>query len=779
MLAMFKNCFNLKYVDVSNLDTSKVTQMGNMFISCGSLISLDVSNFKTSSLKRMGGMFYGCSSLKSIDLSNFDTSKTNLIDSLFVGCSNLTFINLSNFNTSKVHRMNDMFNNCTSLISIDFQNLDLSLCYDANNIFKNCYNLEYVNIKNFKPKSNARYNYFFKDCPINIVICLNNEILINFIKSNECNTFSCSVNWYNLKKKIYENDKCTDNCTLTNYTYEYKYNCYSSCPNGTYNNNYICENCHEDCKECDGPYTKNNSNCVSCLSENKFLYFGNCINVCPRNSYYYNETISQKICKCELLQCKTCSKESINQNLCTSCDIEEGYYPIYDDLYINNLSFYNCYKSPEGYYLDNESFSYKSCYKSCKNCNKGGDEINNNCLECKFSYGFEFHLDEYKNCYDNCSYYHYLDEKENIFFCTNNGLCPINFNKLIEDRQECISSCEIDNLYKYEFKSKCYRECPPNSSKIEKSDGLSYLNLNKSFFWCKPICNEENPFEIILAQECVEKCNYKEIQNKSCILNYNNFFKEESKLEEIYNNLLKNVEDEFTSEDYNTTNIENGNDDIIELEKIKITLTTTENQKDEEKNNNVTTIDLKECEKILKDTYHIPDEEVLYIKKVDVIQEGFKIPKVEYEVYTKYNRTNLFKLSLSYCDNVKIDISIPIKVEEDIDKYNSSSKYYNDICYTATSDSGTDITLKDRKEEFINNNKTVCQENCIFTEYNYTTGKAKCSCDITVESFSSFSTEYNYTTGKAKCSCDITVESFSSFLNLKLINLNYLKILLI
>ena len=201
MLAMFKNCFNLKYVDVSNLDTSNVTEMGNMFISCGSLISLDVSNFKTSSLKRMGGMFYGCSSLKSIDLSNFDTSKTTLIDSLFVGCSNLTFINLSNFHTSKVKRMNDMFNNCTSLISIDFQNLDLSSCYNANNIFKNCYNLEYVNIKNFKPESNAGYNYFFKDCPINIAICLNDETLINIIKSNECNTFSCSVNWYNLKKK--------------------------------------------------------------------------------------------------------------------------------------------------------------------------------------------------------------------------------------------------------------------------------------------------------------------------------------------------------------------------------------------------------------------------------------------------------------------------------------------------------------------------------------------------------------------------------------------------
>ena len=427
---------------------------------------------------------------------------------------------------------------------------------------------------------------------------------------------------------------------MTNYTYEYKYNCYSSCPNGTYNNNYICENCHEDCKECDGPYTKNNSNCVSCLSENKFLYFGNCINVCPRNSFYYNETISQKICKCELLQCKTCSKESINPNLCTSCDIEEGYYPIYDDLYINNLSFYNCYKSLEGYYLDNETSTYKLCYKSCKNCEKEGNEIENNCLECKFNYSFEILFDKYKNCYDNCSFYHYLNKNDNISYCTNNSVCPIEYNKLIEEKRECVASCEKETIYKYEFKSKCYSKCPPNSTEIKNNDDLSYYSLNNNYF-CKPVCNKENPFEIIITQECVENCDYKEIQNKACILNYNNYDSDDNKT--VYDNLLKNIEDEFTSDHYNTTNLENGNDDIIELDKIKITLTTTENQKNEEKNINATTIDLKDCEKRLKDEYHIPSDELLYIKKIDVAQEGMKIPKIEYEVYTKYNHSNLIK----------------------------------------------------------------------------------------------------------------------------------------
>jgi len=61
---------------------------------------------------------------------------------------------------------------------------------------------------------------------------------------------------------------------------------------------------------------------------------------------------------------------------------------------------------------------------------------------------------------------------------------------------------------------------------------------------------------------------------------------------------------------------------------------------------------------------------------------------------------------------------------------NSSSEYYNSICYPATSESGTDITLKDRKKLFIEDNKTICQDDCIFSEYNYITKRAECSCNV-------------------------------------------------
>ena len=69
------------------------------------------------------------------------------------------------------------------------------------------------------------------------------------------------------------------------------------------------------------------------------------------------------------------------------------------------------------------------------------------------------------------------------------------------------------------------------------------------------------------------------------------------------------------------------------------------------------------------------------MKKLEVIQEGMKIPKIEYDIYSKLNGTNLIKLNLSICENSKISLSIPIEIKNNLDILNSSSKYYNDILY--------------------------------------------------------------------------------------------------
>ena len=60
-----------------------------------------------------------------------------------------------------------------------------------------------------------------------------------------------------------------------------------------------------------------------------------------------------------------------------------------------------------------------------------------------------------------------------------------------------------------------------------------------------------------------------------------------------------------------------------------------------------------------------------------------------------------------------------LSIDDNIDIYNPKSGYYNDLCYFYKTDFGTDICLKDRREEFINKNLAICEEICEFKDYNY------------------------------------------------------------
>ena len=102
---------------------------------------------------------------------------------------------------------------------------------------------------------------------------------------------------------------------------------------------------------------------------------------------------------------------------------------------------------------DNEP-NYKQCYESCKTCIIGGDQTYHNCIECKSDFNYEFHFSQNKNCFRNCSFYHYFDKNQNIYFCTETFECPEEYNKLIFEKNECINKCDEDDNYKYEFRKK-------------------------------------------------------------------------------------------------------------------------------------------------------------------------------------------------------------------------------------------------------------------------------------------------------------------------------------
>ena len=99
---------NLTTLDLSNFDTSQVTDMSYMFDDADNLTTLDLSNFDTSKVTNMDSMFFA-SGLTSLNLSSFNTSKVTDMSYMFYDMRNLTSLDLSNFDTSKVTNMNSMF----------------------------------------------------------------------------------------------------------------------------------------------------------------------------------------------------------------------------------------------------------------------------------------------------------------------------------------------------------------------------------------------------------------------------------------------------------------------------------------------------------------------------------------------------------------------------------------------------------------------------------------------------------------------------------------------
>ena len=135
---LFYGFHNMESIDLTYLDTSRVTNMGAIFAGCTSLVNLNLDNFDTSNVTNMGNMFDSCYSLKSLDLSEFDTSKATIMEQMFLMCEELVELNVSSFDTGQVTNMNSMFDSCYRLTSLDLSSFNTSQVSYMDDIFYEC-----------------------------------------------------------------------------------------------------------------------------------------------------------------------------------------------------------------------------------------------------------------------------------------------------------------------------------------------------------------------------------------------------------------------------------------------------------------------------------------------------------------------------------------------------------------------------------------------------------------------------------------------------------------
>ena len=132
--------------------------------------------------------------------------------------------------------------------------------------------------------------------------------------------------------------------------------------------------------------------------------------------------------------------------------------------------------------------------------------------------------------------------------------------------------------------------------------------------------------------------------------------------------------------------------------------------------------------KKLKKIYDIDDFLPLIIFKIDYYSDDTLIPIVGYEIYHPLNKS---KLDLKYCEDILINLNIPVDiVESKLYKYDPNSEFYNDNCFSYTTENGTDIILNDRKQEYNDNNLSLCQNECNYTRYNTDNKQSSCDCNV-------------------------------------------------
>ena len=90
---------------------------------------------------------------------------------------------------------------------------------------------------------------------------------------------------------------------------------------------------------------------------------------------------------------------------------------------------------------------------------------------------------------------------------------------------------------------------------------------------------------------------------------------------ELIQNMINNIFDQL-----NIADIDNGIDKKLNDKNISVIMTSTKNQKKNE-NEKIITMNLGECENILKTEYNISENDSLYILQIISEEEGMKIQK--------------------------------------------------------------------------------------------------------------------------------------------------------
>ena len=397
-----------------------------------------------------------------------------------------------------------------------------------------------------------------------------------------------------------------------------------------------------------------------------------------------------EINKCNL-KCLICDEDSIYLNLCIKCNKTAKYFPSIVIGYYNYFECYNEDTKPLNYFFNNLTKYYEPCYPNCKTCNYQGNDDINNCTSCKNNYIFRPDEINSTNCVNKCQYYYYI--YFNNYYCTINNQCPKEANLLIKNKGKCIDNCINDNEYQYQLNYECVKKCPENTFPDENN-----------------ICKLKEKKCYLYSDDSFLNINYNDLET-----NYIN------NLIERYIKGFENTDlhvDFYLSQNYTIT-IYKTMECLKELEMVS------------------TIINFKECYEKIQEKYNISENIIILISD---LFNNKKLYKTLYYLFDPDTGKELsiddicedksFVIEKSLTNYPEIDVGqAKFFGNQEINIFNSSDIFYNDLCYQFESPNGKDVPLKKRILIFYPN-ITLCEDNCDNIGVNLTSMKAICKCKL-------------------------------------------------
>ena len=180
-------------IDLSNLNTSKVTNMSGMFSENERMTSLVFgSGFTTSKVTNMSYMFNGLSLLETLDVSKFDTSNVENMYCMFNQAVSLKTLTLSDkFTTSKVTNMEAMFRECYVLEQLDVSKFDTSNVPNMAEMFAGCHMLQMLDLSSFDTSKVTNMEAMFDGDYVLKTIYASNKFVVDQVTNSDNMFFEC------------------------------------------------------------------------------------------------------------------------------------------------------------------------------------------------------------------------------------------------------------------------------------------------------------------------------------------------------------------------------------------------------------------------------------------------------------------------------------------------------------------------------------------------------------------------------------------------------------